>query len=405
MRTSGVVATGLGAIGAWGAGRAALERALAAGRPLASAIEGSASVPEGASRLAALVPDADLSTWLPASSARRLGRPSRWAVAAARMALEDAGLASLSDQRVTVVLATSFGAVLLTEKLVHQILVEGPEAAQPFYFSECVANAAAAQVALAVGARGANLTVTQREAGPLVALARGAAEVREGRADVALVGAADEMTPLLHRLLDRFGATARRDGRHDEAPRPFDISRNGLLAGEGASVLVLEPEADARARGAHRKVRVAATAGAFDPTASESDWGEGDEALARGLSRALAAAGRGIDTIDAVVAGASGSRRGDRLEARIFERMRRGGTFPPILVPKAVTGEYGGGQLAAAFLAATGAAFGAVTTLSRVEPGLGVTVHDGSPLPVPDAVLVSALAAGGAGAWAVLEKA
>ena len=405
MTTPGVVATGLGAIGPWGSERAALARALTAGRPLASEIEGSAFLAEGASRRAALVPEIDLSPWLPGSSARRLGRPSRWAVAAARMALEDAGLASLSDRRVAVVLATAFGAVSFTEKLVHQILVEGPESAQPFYFSECVANAAAAQVALAVGARGANVTVTQREAGPLVALARATAEVREGRADVALVGAADEMTPLLHRVLDQFGTTSRRDGPLEEAARPFDVLRNGVLAGEGAVVLVLERETDARARGVARAVRIASTAGAFDPKASASDWGEGDEALAAGLSRALAAAGRGIAAIDLIVSGASGSRRGDRLEARVLGRACGDGALPPLLVPKAITGEYAGGQLAAAFLAATGTAFGAVTTLSRVEPGLPVVVHDGAPLPAPDAVLVSALAAGGAGAWAVLERA
>jgi 3-oxoacyl-[acyl-carrier-protein] synthase II len=400
-----VVATGLGAIGPWGADQGALARALFAGRPLAREIEKSAPLSPSASRLAALVPEIDLSRWLPASTARRLGRPSRWAVAAARIALADAGLGSLEGRRIAVVLSTSFGAVLFTEKLVHQILVEGPESAQPFYFSECVANAAAAQVALALGARGANVTVTQREAGPLVALARGAAEVREGRADVALVGAADEMSPLLHGVLDRFGATARGDGERDEAPRPFDAARSGLLAGEGASVLVLERADDARARGAARSVRVAATAGAFDPSASPSDWGEGDAALAKGLARALDRAGRGMDRIDLVVAGASGSRRGDRLEGRVLGRAGAGRALPPVLVPKAVTGEYGGGQLAAAYLAARGTPFGAVAALTSVEPGLPVVVHDGASLPPPQALLVSALAAGGAGAWAVLEPA
>jgi hypothetical protein len=43
--------------------------------------------------------------------------------------------------------------------------------------------------------------------------------------------------------------------------------------------------------------------------------------------------------------------------------------------------------------------------MTAVEPGLDVGVHDGSPLPIPEAVLVGALAAGGAGAWAVLERA
>ena len=92
-----------------------------------------------------------------------------------------AGIGPFERRRVAVVLATAFGALLFTEKLVHQILDEGPESAQPFYFSECVANAAAARVAIALGARGANVTITEREAGPLLALARAAQEVREGR--------------------------------------------------------------------------------------------------------------------------------------------------------------------------------------------------------------------------------
>jgi len=400
--TAPVVATGLGAIGPWGADLASLLAALAAGRPLATPIEHDGG---DASRLAGLVPDVDLSAWLPAASARRLGRPSRFAVAAARMALEQAGLSSLEGRRVAVVLATSFGAVLLTEKLVRQILLEGPESAQPFYFSECVANAAAAQVALSLGARGVNVTVTQREAGPLVALARGAAEIGEGRADVAIVGAADEMTPLLHGVLDRFGATARPTPERDEAPRPFDAHRNGVLAGEGATAVVLERESDAAARGVPFRVRIAACAGAFDPGATPSDWGSGDAPLARGLSRALERSGRGFDAIDRVVSGGSGSRRGDRLEARVLIRALSGAPSPPVLVPKAVTGEYGGGHLAAAFLAAAGAPFGAVSALSRAEPGLGIVVHDGSPLAPPRAVLATALAAGGAGAWAVLERA
>ena len=83
MSVHAVVATGLGAIGPWGADVASLTDALAAGRPLAG-----------------LVPEVDVTRWLPAASARRLGRPSRWAVAAARIALEHAGVPSLEGRRV-----------------------------------------------------------------------------------------------------------------------------------------------------------------------------------------------------------------------------------------------------------------------------------------------------------------
>ena len=400
-----VVVTGVGTIGAHGAGTKALAAALAAGAPLATEIDRSDRWHAPASaRWAALVPALDLGRWLPASQARRLGRPSRLAVASARMALDEAGLPSLEGLRTSVVLATAFGAVSFTEKLVTQILTEGPEAAQPFYFSECVANAAAAQVAIALGATGANVTITQREAGPLLALSHGAREVAEGRADVAIAGAAEEITPFLHALLDRFRATARAERGLDEAPRPLDARRNGFLAGEGAAALVLEAADAAAARGAHPLARIAATGAGFDATASASDWGSGDEALGPRLAAVLDRGRVPRETVDRVVSGASGARRGDRLEAKTLRSAWGGRPVPPVLTPKAVIGEYGGGILAAGVLAVRGAEFGRPTAWTAPDPEMTIAPHDGSPLPVPRRVLLTGLAAGGAAAWAVLER-
>ncbi|HZN54007.1 MAG TPA: beta-ketoacyl synthase N-terminal-like domain-containing protein [Candidatus Polarisedimenticolaceae bacterium] len=399
-----VVATGIGTIGAHGAGRERLAEALAAGRPLAMEIDRSGGwhSPAG-SRYAALAPVLDLTPWLPSAQARRLGRPSRFALVAARMAIEDAGIPALDGLRVAVVLATSFGAVAFTEKLVEQILIEGPEAAQPFYFSECVANAAAAQVAIGIKATGANVTLTQREAGPVLALARGAREVAEGRADVAIVGATDEMTPLLHGLLDRFHATARAEDGRDEAARPFDGGRNGFLAGEGASAIVLEAEEAARRRGARPLARVGRTASGFDPTATASDWGHGGASLGRRLAAMLDGQAP-LESIDRIVSGASGSRRGDRLEAATLRAAWSGRSLPPVVTPKAVIGEYGGGILAAGALAASGARFGFPTAWMAPDPEMTISPHDGSPLDAPRRVLLTGLAAGGAAAWAVLER-
>jgi len=400
-----VVITGLGVVGPHGVGFERLRSAFAAGRALASEVDRSAGFhrPTG-SRTAAMVPDVDLRAWLPAAQARRLGRPSRFTVAAARMAMEDADLETLEGRRAAIVLATAFGAVLFTEKLIRQVLEEGPEAAQPFYFSECVANAAAGQVAIALGARGANVTVTQREAGPLLALARGAHEVREGRADVALVGTADEMTPLLHALLDRFGATGRPVRDRDESARPFDRDRNGILAGEGATVIVLERERDAVERGARPIARVAACVSAFDPSATASDWGGGHEALGRALASGLARAEVPPATIDGIVSGASGSRRGDRLDGLALRAAWDGAALPPILVPKAVVGEYSGGVLSGAVLAMRDAAFGRIAAFTAPDPELMIAPHDGEGRTAFRRLLLTSLAAGGAAAWIVVER-
>jgi 3-oxoacyl-[acyl-carrier-protein] synthase II len=401
---SAAVLTGLGVVGAHGVGRDTLSQALRAGRPLVSEMDRSAGYHAAeSSRFVAAVPKIDLARWLPPAEARRLSMPSRYAVAAARMAVEDAGFASLAGRRVAVVLATAFGALLFTEKLVRQILDEGPESAQPFYFSECVANAAAARVAIALGARGANVTITQREAGPILAVARGAQEVREGRADVAVAGAVDEMTPLLH-ALDRFRATARNGSGRGEAARPFDAMRDGVLAGEGAAAVVIEREDDAQARGAHLLARIAASGAAFDATAPVSDWGDGDAHLARALCGVLDRAGIGIASLDRVVSGASGARRGDRLESATLAALWDRRPIPPVLTPKAVLGEFGGGLLAAAVAALEGVPFGRVPSFETKDASLAIAPHDGRELPAPRRVLVSALAAGGAAAWTVLER-
>ncbi len=406
-----VLVTGLGTLGAWGGGSDRLASALAAGVPLTSEIDRAAGYHlPGGSRRACLVPPGVLAGWLSPAESRRMSPPSKLAVAASRMALRCAGLAEAGESEVgesgaAVVMATSFGPSTNTEALLKQILFESPEAASPSLFMESVANAPAAQIAIDLKARGASLTICQREAGPLLALGTGAAEIAAGRAGRVLAGAVDEMTPLLHALLDRFGALARGEPGDDEMARPFDRRRNGFLAGEGATVVMLEGESSLAARGGRGLARLLAWGSAFDPTAPPSGWGRGHRSLARSLKRTLERAGLEPSDVDLVVSGASGARDGDRLEAEVLRAVWEGSPLPPVTVPKAVTGEYGGGLLGSAVLAAAGSPLGATPGFGEPDPELGIVPHDGSPLPPPDVVLATSLAAGGAAAWVVLGRA
>lgn len=411
-----IVVTGLGTVGPFGRGPASLGEALASGAPPLAEVDRSAGyhLPDGARR-ACLVPPSALAELLSPGEARRMSPPSKLAVAAARLALRCAGLAdstespeSPANAATAVVVSTAFGPSSYSEALLKQILLEGPDSTSPSLFTESVANAPAAQIAIAARARGPSLTLCQREAGPLLAVGRGAAEVASGRSPRALAGAVEEMTPLLHALLDRFGALSRED-----VARPFDRRRSGFLAGEGATILVLEDEEGARARGARVMARVLGWGSAFDPTATRSGWGSGHAALARSLRRSLARAGIDPGEIDRIVSGASGSREGDRLEARMLRAAWGDSDLPPILAPKGVTGEYGGGFLAAAILAASGTPFGPTAGFAEPDPELGIlpiapiapiAPHDGSPLPPPRTVLVTSLAAGGAASWLMLER-
>ncbi|HEY4572612.1 MAG TPA: beta-ketoacyl synthase N-terminal-like domain-containing protein, partial [Thermoanaerobaculia bacterium] len=322
-----VLITGLGTLGAWGGGSDHLAAALAEGASLAREVDRAAGyhLPHG-SRRACLVPPGELAAWLSPGEARRMSPPSKLAVTAARMALRCAGIPCEAggEAGTAVVIATAFGPSTNTEALLKQILDEGPEAASPSLFMESVANAPAAQIAIVLKARGASLTVCEREAGPLIALGTGAAEIAAGRAGRVLAGCVDEMTPLLHALLDRFGALACSDGDSEELARPFDRRRNGFLAGEGGTVVVLESADALAARRGRALARVLARGSAFDPTAPPSGWGHGHRALARGLRRTLERAGLKPGDVDLVVSGASGAREGDRLEAEVLRAVWEG---------------------------------------------------------------------------------
>lgn len=401
-----ILITGVGTLGAWGAGADRLGEALAAGRAATCEVDRSAGYHlEGSARRGCLLPAGQLGSWLSPGEVRRMSPPSKLAVAAARMALRCAGLPAAEEDETAVVVATAFGPSSTTEVLLKQIFCDGPESASPSLFMESVANAPAAQIAIATRARGPSLTICQREAGPLIAAGRAAGEVARGRARRALAGAVDEMTPLLHALLDRFGALARPGAEGEETARPFDRRRGGFLAGEGATLVVMESEEGLGQRGGRALARVLGWGNAFDPTAPTTGWGRGAGTLARGLRRSLHRAGLEPGDVDLIVSGASGSRDGDRLEALVLREAWGEIPLPPILAPKAVTGEYGGGLLGAAVLAAAGSPFGPTAGFAEADPELGIVPHDGSPLAAPEVVLVTSLAAGGAAAWLILGKA
>ena len=404
---SEVVITGAGSVGPYGAGRQALAEALRRGEPLQAEIDRAAGLHrDGSARTAGLADLACTSGWLSARTSRRMSRPSRFAVAAARMAWEDAGLDREAPRGPTsVALATAFGPISITEQMLQDMREHGAESASPFHFTECVANAPAAQVALALGARGSNTTNTQREAGPLRAVARGWRDVASGRSRRAVVGSVDEVTPLLHAVLDRYAALARPDAAgKDELPRPFDRRRDGCLLAEGAAAWILEREEDARLRGATIFARVSGAGGINDPSAPAADWGRDGALVAAGLGRFLRRTGTSSDSVDRILSGASGSRQGDRLEAAMLRGIWPE-SMPTVLAPKGVVGEYGGGFLAAALVAMSGGAFGRLVGFEEPDPELRVTPHGGGDLAPARTMLISSQSAGGAGAWVLLEAA
>ncbi len=411
-----IVISGLGVVAPHGVGHVALGAALRAGAGPPLEVVAAVGSRRHGPRRAALIDPAGLAPLLPPAAARRMSPPSRFAVVAARLAIADAGLdgdaLDALGEGTAVFMATGFGASSYSERLLRQVFEDGPGAVSPMLFTESVANAAAAQVALQLGLQGANVTVTQRDAGCLQAVALGAREIASGRAQRALVGGVDEVSPLLHDALARFRALA----ADPEQGKPFDRQRCGSVMAEGAVVAVLERESVVRSRGGVVAARLCAAGSAFDPTAPPTGFGADHDALARALCRSLARAGRDAGGVSLVVTSASGSRSGDRAVAHWLRSILSATPFttaptpvpaaaPTVLAPKANSGDLAPIPFAAAVLACRGQAFGATPGFSLADPELGVVPHRGGPLAGHRHVLVTSLAAGGAASWLLLEAA
>jgi 3-oxoacyl-(acyl-carrier-protein) synthase len=152
---------------------------------------------------------------------------------------------------------------------------------------------------------------------------------------------------MLFSVLDRIGALAHANGTGDEAARPFDRRRNGIVLGEGGAVLIA---------GAGTRKPYGWLSGfgiARDTTASMSDWGSDAQAIVVAMQAALNDAEVPLESIDAIYASANGSLRGDAVEQRAMQSLF-GANVPPVVATKGIFGEYAAGgalQLAAALIA------------------------------------------------------
>ena len=147
-----------------------------------------------------------------------------------------------------IILGTCFGGTDVAAQFGKVIFCDSPRHANPILVPNTVMNAPAGHAAVELGVRGVNATVNHREASSEGALAMGADTVARGRADVILAGGGDVFSEFCFEVLNQFRMLSPLDGGK-EGIRPFDVQRNGTMAGEGFGVLCLEALDSARARG------------------------------------------------------------------------------------------------------------------------------------------------------------
>ncbi len=241
-----VVITGIGTVNASTAGgREALAGALALRRSGIAPVRSFAA--DGLpSRLAAEVEDATLASLLDRDAARRLSRICRLTVAACLLAVRDAGIGG--GPGLGMVVGTEHGDFSSSRDFANGFLSRGPAGLSPMIFPNTVMNTMASVAAIAVGAKAPSVTLNQPTLAGDLAVARGTALVVGGRADAVVAGGVDELFEDVYRRLSAMGALSPMRGGGPEGCRPFAADHNGPVLGEGATFLVLEELASARAR-------------------------------------------------------------------------------------------------------------------------------------------------------------
>src|SRR5919199_118601 len=245
-----VAVTGLGAVTPLGNDARSTWRAAVAGESGIDWIR-SFDASEFPVRVAAEVKDFDAGSVVSPKDVRKLDRNVLLSVAAAKEAVEDAGLNGFDPARVGVVFGTAIGGFLgMMEQ--HDVLRErGPTRVTPTFIPSVLPDAASGQLAISLGLRGINYAPVSACATGSTAIGEGAEIIRRGDADVMLADGGEAcMHPLILAGFCAMRGLAVEDEHPPRASRPFDATRAGFVMGEGACVLVLEELESALARGA-----------------------------------------------------------------------------------------------------------------------------------------------------------
>jgi 3-oxoacyl-[acyl-carrier-protein] synthase II len=384
------VITGLGVVTPVGHGAAPFWEALCAGRggvrPITS-FDASA-LP---ARFGGEIRDFDALTYVEKSQRKRLkmmARTIQFAVAAARLAADDAGLGTAPPE------PERFGAIFGTGTIPGNLADIAPAARAsldgervdflkwgreglplipPTWMLNHVPNMVSCHVSILHDARGPCNTITQTGVASLLALGEARRALRRGRADLFLAGGADARVNAISFVRQAlFAPLSRRNEEPDRACRPFDRRRDGLVLGEGGGALVLEELEHARRRNAPIRAELVGFGAAFDRDRS----GDG---IARAIGAALAEAGIGPEALDHVNAEGASTPEGDAREARGL-RAALGGAAESVSVfaAKSYFGHLGAGsgaaELAASLLALRHGLLPATLNYEEPDPACPVVV-------------------------------
>ena len=271
-------------------------------------------------KLAAEVKDFDPKKYMDNKTARRMERFSQFAVAAAKEALEDAGIDMEKEDpfRVGVSVGSGIGGLDAIERETRKLIEKGPSRINPLLVPLMISNMAAGNIGIQFGLKGKNINVVTACATGTHSIGEAFRFIQYGEADVMVAGGAEaSITPI---GIAGFAALTALNTTEDpkRASIPFDKERNGFVMGEGAGIVVLESLEHAKARGAKIYAEVGgygATCDAYHITSPAED-GSG---AAKAIEVAIADAGMKPEDVDYVNAHGTSTHHNDLFETKAIK--------------------------------------------------------------------------------------
>jgi 3-oxoacyl-[acyl-carrier-protein] synthase II len=256
-----------------------------------------------------------------AKSVKRSERFEHFAVAASKMALEDANvdLERIDCDRFGVSIGTGIGGLVGMERSVRRLVEKGPSRASPFAITGMIGNAASAHVSQEFGLRGPTLCIVTACATGANSVGEAWRSIKYGDADIFLGGGCEAtITPLGIAGFSAMKALSLRNDEPERASRPFDKDRDGFVMGEGGGVLVIEELEHARRRSAPIYCELVGYGCTADAHHMTQPHPEGRE-VARAMKIALRQAKVDTGDLDYINAHATSTPIGDIFETRAIK--------------------------------------------------------------------------------------
>ncbi|TCU75623.1 3-oxoacyl-[acyl-carrier-protein] synthase II [Tissierella praeacuta] len=310
-----VVITGLGAITPIGIGKENFWNSLIEGKSGIGAIT-RFDTTDFDIKIGAEVKDFDPSNYIDKKEARRMDRFTQYAVAGAKLALEDGKveLDKLNLDKVGVIIGVGIGGMETMETEFTKLRDRGPSRVSPLFIPMMISNMAPGQISMTFGFRGPTMTVTTACASSTHAIGEGFRMISTGNVDMIVAGGADaSITPISVAGFCSMKALSTRNDNPTKASRPFDKERDGFVMGEGAGILILEELNHALARGANiygEIVGYGSTSDAFHITQPDPEA----KGATRAMELALEEAAADYHDVDYINAHGTSTYFNDKLE-------------------------------------------------------------------------------------------